>query len=342
MSNITIPGSPRAIQDVVRERERLAFTDTAKVRFRSKLSKEQREALKGRTARPEAFQYRTVDKEPKHVRNRSWAQKWRSWVDLQMPMFDLWAWLEEHFAPDDYLIVDLDFALDIVTESKEEAREIKEYLDARLVKKGRRGHQKVGKCEETSYLAHSKTAGRNIVIYPDRESKVAGEPCCHLEQRYSRADTASRLGIQRASDVIELDHRALWQNYFHLREARKPEKIGKYFLSLGSEKHSRRRRPVIKTYKVGRHTHQYDLDRRVGMSLLRAYAYADEFQEWPKMQMLLDALGMDFKEKLDKVDTEVFLPTMLIQGVTHPEELEQRRARRTTKRRTKKSTRPDD
>jgi hypothetical protein len=109
---------------------------------------------------------------------------------------------------------------------------------------------------ETRYSRRETTpSGRptriNIVAYPDRLSKVTGEPCVHIEARLHGAPVLRDLGIRSADDLIGFDHHAFWRErllLFELDAAR----FGRYLINRQCG--SRRRGPLIPRLN-GRHWH---------------------------------------------------------------------------------------
>jgi hypothetical protein len=78
-------------------------------------------------------------------------------------------------------------------------------------------------CERTSYWVDHRgrsAPARNVGLYRDRPSKVNGRPCVHLELKLRKARTIKRLGINRVSDILNINPAELTQRLVKLAEPR--------------------------------------------------------------------------------------------------------------------------
>jgi hypothetical protein len=109
----------------------------------------------------------------------------------------------------------------------------------------------------------------NIVGYPDRLSKVTGQPCVHIEVRLHGAPVLRDVGIHSAEDLIGFDHHALWRERLLLFEL-DAASFGRYLINR--RRGSRRRRPLIRRLN-GRHClngRHFHVDHFVGALCLLA------------------------------------------------------------------------
>lgn len=117
-----------------------------------------------------------------------------------------------------------EIALDHVTVTRQDAVIVRNFfLKHMLVPHAR----KKVHCEknETFYYnrrtpVHGGKAPRVTVIYCDKPSKLAGEykgqPCSHLEQRFSGSDALSGIGINCLADFASFSHESFWHTNLKL------------------------------------------------------------------------------------------------------------------------------
>jgi hypothetical protein len=124
-------------------------------------------------------------------------------------------------------------------------------------------------CGHSRYFRARKSRV-NVVYYADQPSKVSGEPCLHVEARIRGRDALTRAGIHSARDLINFNHRSLWQQLLRFYDL-DAERFGRHVMnrqdSAGRVRTTpqRRRTPLIRRYGKLR----LDIDRRAGWRLLR-------------------------------------------------------------------------
>lgn len=83
-----------------------------------------------------------------------------------------------------------------------------------------------------------------IVVYSDRESKVTGERCLHVEYRVAGTRSMANDGFHSPADVLSLRHREFWAKRLHLLEPPSGDRlerlaaeiIGRWRTDAGGEK----------------------------------------------------------------------------------------------------------
>jgi hypothetical protein len=94
----------------------------------------------------------------------------------------------------------------------------------------------------TAYFGFEKELGPGIsvAIYADRESKAAtGEPCCHIEWRISGAKALRDANLRTPSQILSLNHTALWCRVLRLVETPTREAVGALWLKGFTSRHSK-------------------------------------------------------------------------------------------------------
>lgn len=100
-------------------------------------------------------------------------------------------------------------AVDFFVSSTEEALAAQAYFSTHMRQTWRRPQPSIS-TENTDYWKRDAKARRNIALYGDRPSKINGQPCCHLEFRFTGAQACKRAGLgdldrlQLGVDVVEL------------------------------------------------------------------------------------------------------------------------------------------
>lgn len=100
-------------------------------------------------------------------------------------------------------------AIDFVTETVEESRELGDWFNRHVVKRWH-GKQKIGTYKGTRYTSQRRWNVNQIATYSDRPSKVSGVPCLHVEWRSKGRQPVKRSGIEVVSDIRRLNLRDYW------------------------------------------------------------------------------------------------------------------------------------
>ncbi len=158
-----------------------------------------------------------------------------------------------------YFLNYIEFALDLITETRLDAEEVQDFLDEHQIKLWR-GKQQLGYYQTTTYSSKDRWVNNKIVRYSDKPSKMTGTDGCHVEWRMCRALTVRKAGINNLLNLIDFDHHNFWKKRFQLREIIL-ESLGKYFM-----KRSRRKKPWIEEYIPGIPVNVY---RRIGNLIVR-------------------------------------------------------------------------
>lgn len=107
-------------------------------------------------------------------------------------------------------------ALDLVVADAGRAEKLRRHLEARLCVSDRPRLPSIEVRETTTYFNRHHRAGIEVAIYADRLSKLALEPCCHLEWRIKGAAKLRQYRLGRPEDIAKLDPRAFWSGVLRL------------------------------------------------------------------------------------------------------------------------------
>jgi hypothetical protein len=152
---------------------------------------------------------------------------WGTRVKLQQPSDEAITWLQNRYWSDDFerlKIVRLDYSLDLITSTKDDAISVRLFLEQHLIMRWHRDSNVVD-FNETIYYRKRKS-NNNIAAYSKKPSKLTGQPCCHIDWRIIKAGTLKRLGINNLFDVLNVDQHEFWRTRLLLKEANKT-RIGK-------------------------------------------------------------------------------------------------------------------
>lgn len=119
-------------------------------------------------------------------------------------------------------------ALDLLTRSKEDAKELHGII-ARHVMTKERPYQLVTQFHNTTYFHFDRTKGprRNLVVYSDKTSKVSSNTSCtHIEMRIAGARFLEAAGLRDNTDILKLDHRKFWAGGLRLVDIPSDEEMG--------------------------------------------------------------------------------------------------------------------
>ena len=97
----------------------------------------------------------------------------------------------------------VDVAVDFPCETAIEAEELTEFLRQHYLLKFKRRVHRGHQTQNVSYARNNAKARRNVVIYGDRPSKVAGTPCAHFEMRFRGAAACKAAGVGSIRALIE-------------------------------------------------------------------------------------------------------------------------------------------
>jgi hypothetical protein len=124
-----------------------------------------------------------------------------------------------------------------------------------------------------SRYTRRRKSRRNVVMYADKRSKADGSSrCLHVEYRLRSAAVLRDADIHRAADLINYDHRRLWQQLLRFYDL-DVEALGRHVMNRQTRDGrvrrtaQRRRSPLIYRSRSGKFS--YDIDRCVGWRHLR-------------------------------------------------------------------------
>lgn len=123
--------------------------------------------------------------------------------------------------PGERTVGKVEIALDLITKTMKDAEALRDYFVQYLVKP--KSRQKVIFSKEgegsNAYWARRKSPS-NITVYA-RLSKGAGryhgQPCCHVEYRYSASESLEQVGVVTLDDLVTFDHQSFWRKKLALR-----------------------------------------------------------------------------------------------------------------------------
>lgn len=139
----------------------------------------------------------------------------------------------------------VDFALDLITATREEADALGKFVAETMLKPWH-GKQRLSQYGKTGvrYTSIDKDKASNIIIYSDGETKAhwmqRAVRCAHIEWRACGTDGMRRAGVTRDWDMVGFDHRAFWEKRLRLA-AVDFGKLAQLCLQLSSDPASRRR-----------------------------------------------------------------------------------------------------
>lgn len=114
----------------------------------------------------------------------------------------------------DHVVSYIELALDLIVDDQQDLDALAHFLDRHLVQTWHRG--KIVVQGATRYW-RPRASARNLVVYPDRHSKITGEVhCLHVEMRLLGAEAVRRAGIGAIADITNFDHRAFWRRHLRL------------------------------------------------------------------------------------------------------------------------------
>jgi hypothetical protein len=97
-----------------------------------------------------------------------------------------------------------------------------DFLKHHLVLKYARTRKMLEFAHTTCWVDHTRRSAptRNVELYCDRPSKLNGRQCAHLEVKLNKARTFKRLGINRVSDIMNINPSERMKRLVKLAEPR--------------------------------------------------------------------------------------------------------------------------
>jgi len=171
----------------------------------------------------------------------------------------------------DVLVNICEVALDWIFDNQDDLERAYSFVDQHLVKKYHRLSHGVRYFEQTRYTGPPWLATK-AVVYPDKPSRINGEPhCLHIDYRMSNRGAVRRAGIEGPADMVSLDHRRFWEDRL-LMYALDPNKFGRAYHNHVEGK-GRRHAPWVHRSHNG---FAYDMDRRAGNMIVRSLGVTPE------------------------------------------------------------------
>lgn len=141
--------------------------------------------------------------------------RFRSWIELRQPSHEAIQLLAA-VCEGECLINRVDTSFDLMTANQVQADVLGDYFRWHMIFPWHR-RQKIGWYERGMY-SRSREFGRKVIaIYFDKESKVTGDPCVHLEARVTGAACVRALGISGLENLLEFDQHSYWKNSLRLQ-----------------------------------------------------------------------------------------------------------------------------
>ena len=137
----------------------------------------------------------------------------------------------------------------------------------------------------TTTMTGQRRAGHWFIWYSDKPSKITGEvECFHLEARYQGVAALRKIGINRARDLLKVDHTAYWQKHLHLLQEDR-ERLGRCWDNQRSR--SRRSKPLIERFGPL----SYNVDLAVGNVLFNASSFNPKQPQYRSVQYFISQFG---------------------------------------------------
>jgi hypothetical protein len=121
----------------------------------------------------------------------------------------------------DYLVNYVEFAMDILCKNKKQVTKLRKLLNGLLIFERKRSdirfyHKKV---KNIHYFGNRFEHSDISVIYSDLPSKLdENRNCVHIEMRLYGSTTIKGFGIYTIQDLIEFQHKNIWDKYLDLRD----------------------------------------------------------------------------------------------------------------------------
>jgi hypothetical protein len=110
-------------------------------------------------------------------------------------------------------IVQVDVSLDLLTDSRQDAKALQRFFVRHLMPH-RRPSEAIHWIKTTAYFGFNHanhSPGVSVAVYGDRDSKAAGSPCCHIEWKVKGAAPLRARSLRNAAELLVLDHRRFWR-----------------------------------------------------------------------------------------------------------------------------------
>lgn len=227
-------------------------------------------------------------------------------LTLNQPTNDALRYLKKCLGSDKPVLINcVDCALDLYTDSCLDARDLQNYLDARLYKPYHRAaHQVVNYKEETTYVGF-KNKGMQVITYSDKLSRHNGSPCCHLEFHHQSNRVVAKLGVRTLADLLAFDHSRFWKKRLRL-VGYSHEELGKKWAGKSLREQPR----IIKSKWVHR-----NMDEWAGLIICRSLANKFDTREPVLMDVIakFSGRGLRISRLLKEVDNSALLMGLLSQ-----------------------------
>jgi hypothetical protein len=173
-------------------------------------------------------------------------------LTLHQPRTEALQVFEDNF---DHIVSRFDIAIDVPTQTSADAILLTSAI-RRLAIQPRHGKRQSADVMATTAYAASRGARRNYAVYGDKLSKVTGEPCCHIEFRFTGTRACQMRGVRTCGDLLRYDAAPYidrdmklglidWQRAFQITRRQHPTKrpvlrhaiIAKTFEALATPDH---------------------------------------------------------------------------------------------------------
>jgi len=285
MKRVILRRNPNRIQRLIKDR--VSYIDTVQMWFPRALTDTEIKNINALCGPKRMFPI---------VKDMPVRPKWKCRHLLQQPKPEVFDYLTQLFG-EDIWINRVDVALDLITRRPTEARLLKEFCE-RHIYHAWHGKYQIVRYKHSTYTAE-RGAPRVYDIYADKPSKVANQPCCHIELRFSGADSVRRAGFVTVHDLKNLNYHEFWKKHLRLREF-DVEKLGRHFLHQPHAK-----KPVIVEYVKGR---PFDKFRRTGSLILRASALTEKPASVQEVLDFFRDSKFNPSKCINTIDTTSFLP----------------------------------
>ncbi|CAN5663481.1 hypothetical protein BH11PSE7_BH11PSE7_20120 [soil metagenome] len=129
---------------------------------------------------------------------------------------------------ENYHVLEVAVALDLVSATYPDTDELREYIDLRLQKNARPVKLTTWIEDQTSYTGRTNSRRSSYyATYSDKLSKILKEPCVHIEYRIIGSSALKNRRLKRGSDICALNHRQFWDTQLRMRKAPSEAKLTK-------------------------------------------------------------------------------------------------------------------
>lgn len=153
----------------------------------------------------------------------------------------------------------VDFALDLIYETPEDAERMGDWVCGRIIRPYHRCSERViyyksdqDHCvaEPSSGTRYTDRASRSgLVVYSDLDSRICGSPCVHIERRFLQAQNCRRQGVGTLEEILafeESDHLDWWRRGLVLEDHEPDnaflERLGRLYANEGHRRQAKIRR----------------------------------------------------------------------------------------------------